>query len=172
MKLQFEKTVLKDTLQLQHTGSKVRDFASFWFDVVLYIQLINQLNKLKTLGKVELPDARVCIIGSNMKHLTLKKRIEIMGFESYEEYLDSPLWHNIRGKIKKRFKNKCQACGSKKKLNVHHTKYGYKILYGDSFKGLYLLCQNCHKEVHLLKGNNLLFNTRKIIKQKKQQKFG
>ena len=78
------------------------------------------------------------------------KNKEITRFtkETYKQYLKSSIWKakrklvlNARGRV-------CETCGSTSKLNVHHSIYSREVLYGDSLKGLKVLCQECHNKVH------------------------
>lgn len=41
----------------------------------------------------------------------------------------------------------CQACGTKKSLNVHHNK-GYENIGHEKLSELRLLCQDCHYRRH------------------------
>jgi 5-methylcytosine-specific restriction endonuclease McrA len=73
--------------------------------------------------------------------------------KQYEKYLDSPKW-----KIKK-IKywasvgdKKCQACGSRKNLHVHHKTY---IRFGNELlSDLCGLCNFCHIQVHKMARKN------------------
>src|SRR5215469_4234657 len=67
---------------------------------------------------------------------------------AYEEFLFSKFWKRIAAKKKIRHK-RCQVCGSKQRLNVHHLVYRpnpYEVELCD----LMVLCRLCHKRVHQL----------------------
>lgn len=63
---------------------------------------------------------------------------------------DPPEYKKMRAQVRKRDKNKCQLCGSKKRfsLQVHHIQR-----FSDNIAGRYdpdngiLLCKDCHKMV-------------------------
>lgn len=72
----------------------------------------------------------------------------------YEEQIKSPKWQKRRLEILQRDNFTCQLCGDKERtLHVHHLYYepGKKIWeYPDS--ALITLCEECHKEEHMEKG--------------------
>jgi len=78
----------------------------------------------------------------------------------YKEYLRSKEWLEIRLDILQTRK-KCERCGSKKCLHVHHKTY--KNIYNEEPEDLELLCSKCHENEH-----NLLKSKKK--KQSKKQK--
>lgn len=100
---------------------------------------------------------------NHFKHLN--KSLEILGFSTYEEYLNSDVWKKIRKKVLKRNCYKCQACGSVNNLNVHHTRYGYKVLQSGKGGGLYVLCNRHHKKVHQLVRDNKSMSLRKATRE-------
>lgn len=66
----------------------------------------------------------------------------------YREYLQSPLWKIISSKVKWNAYNRCEKCGSKSNLEVHHTTYEFKGVEFLAFETLKCLCSKCHKEEH------------------------
>lgn len=68
---------------------------------------------------------------------------------SYFQYLRSEHWKIIKRRFYKRlnFKNQCEACKSRRKLNVHHKTY--ERIGMERLSDLCLLCRSCHKRVHL-----------------------
>lgn len=66
----------------------------------------------------------------------------------YREYLQSPLWKIISSKVKWNANYRCEKCGSKTNLAVHHTSYKYKGVEFLAFETLKCLCSKCHKEEH------------------------
>lgn len=62
------------------------------------------------------------------------------------------MWKNIRKKAFENKKNECFICKKITNLQVHHIKYGYKNLTMLT-NGLRIVCNNCHKEIHLFSGN-------------------
>lgn len=65
-----------------------------------------------------------------------------MGFGNYEEYLASPLWHNIRRRVLERDRREC-VCGEVA-TTVHHYDYFERTLSGHRLKGMISVCQSCH----------------------------
>jgi hypothetical protein len=65
---------------------------------------------------------------------------------SYREYLNSCHWRNFTDRLFADGKNKCQSCGSIKKLNFHHLNYKH---IGDELDSeVVCLCDVCHKIEH------------------------
>ncbi len=75
-----------------------------------------------------------------IRDATLKK----MGYPFYKQYLKSPLWQSIRGRVLARDHNKCRICGSIAD-HVHHQKYNRATLRGSNIRELLSLCSFCHK---------------------------
>ena len=68
-------------------------------------------------------------------------------FTSYNDYLASPLWKNIRQVIYRRDFGTCQVC-QQKGTQVHHLSYAPKVMDGQDLTQLILLCDDCHNEKH------------------------
>tara|TARA_R110002020_G_scaffold420639_2_gene629784 strand:+ start:215 stop:517 length:303 start_codon:yes stop_codon:yes gene_type:complete len=81
----------------------------------------------------------------------------------YKEYLKSKEWSEIRLEIIKTRK-KCERCGSKKRLQVHHITY--KNIFNEEPNDLELLCSGCHKAEHGIKKPV----KKKRVKPKKKRK--
>jgi len=64
----------------------------------------------------------------------------------YKAYLLSDEWKAKREIVLKRDKYKCRACGSTKKLNVHHLTY--KNIFNENPKELLTLCEHHHRLIH------------------------
>lgn len=65
----------------------------------------------------------------------------------YADFLITPYWIAISDIVKNKYK-KCQRCGSRKQLEVHHTTYDH---HGDELnhmEDLVCLCHNCHAQIH------------------------
>lgn len=69
-----------------------------------------------------------------------------LGFESYQDYLESYLWKNKRDWIIQLANFKCQNCGSNKGLVVHHI--NYNSVGNESIEDVEVLCKKCHSEKH------------------------
>lgn len=77
-----------------------------------------------------------------------------LGFETYEDYLSSPLWHKIRHRVMLRDEFACQSPWHNKlsfklpKLEVHHKIYDYDTMSGNILNGLVTICRACHEYEH------------------------
>lgn len=91
-----------------------------------------------------MPTKRVKLNGSSMKD------------NWYNEYLKSAHWIAFRRRVKKT-RNKCEKCGSKKRLNVHHLHY--ETLWNETEADVLVLCRVCHEIAHNIK-----------VKKKKKKK--
>jgi len=67
----------------------------------------------------------------------------------YPEFLETKYWKVISRYVKYRQDYKCQLCGSKDNLNVHHKNYDIR---GEEYhywkEDLIVLCKNCHAKFH------------------------
>lgn len=67
--------------------------------------------------------------------------------KDYQEYLQTPTWHDIRARILKRAAGRCEKCHiANVTLEVHHLVYRERGTEKDS--DLVALCSACHAEVH------------------------
>ena len=82
---------------------------------------------------------------------------------SYKKYLNSEEWLKIRLDIIQTRK-KCERCGSKNKLEVHHKHY--KNIFKEEPEDLELLCRRCHKKEHDILDKE---NHHKKVKAKKKK---
>jgi hypothetical protein len=84
-----------------------------------------------------------------VRNETLKR----MGFNSYREYLESPLWKSIRAKVLARDRCKCLKCGQEAR-EVHHKSYERGVLLGWASKRRHLisLCRACHEGAEFCDG--------------------
>ncbi len=64
-------------------------------------------------------------------------------FRSRDEYYHSEAWEIKRAFVLHRAKGRCDKCGSKGPLQVHHITYDR--LYDESPEDLEALCSRCHK---------------------------
>jgi hypothetical protein len=65
---------------------------------------------------------------------------------TYTDYLKSPEWKRIRGKVLRRDKRRCRSCG-RRASQVHHASYDPETLKGKKLDRLYSLCGRCHVAV-------------------------
>lgn len=68
-----------------------------------------------------------------------------IGFVSYNDYIKSDLWKEIRIIVLRRDGFKCRVCSGKKKIQVHHKNYELETLTGKNIEGLITLCEEHHK---------------------------
>ena len=64
----------------------------------------------------------------------------------YNNYLNSPEWHDRRRKVLERARGICEGCGDRRAVHVHHTTYahvGNELLFE-----LAALCEQCHELAH------------------------
>ena len=66
--------------------------------------------------------------------------------EMYHRYLASDHWKAKADEAKGRAGNKCERCGSRKWLEVHHKTY--KKVYRERPQDLEVLCSRCHRNHH------------------------
>jgi 5-methylcytosine-specific restriction endonuclease McrA len=65
---------------------------------------------------------------------------------AYSDYLRTQHWSSVRTKAVKRADHKCQQCGAKGHLNVHHLTYAH--LWFEYPDDLRVLCETCHAITH------------------------
>ena len=81
----------------------------------------------------------------------LDARVRRLGFMSYGEYLQSPLWKVFRDKVRA---SACYACGNRDvSLQVHHITYTH--LGNEHLDDVVTLCDHCHKGVHGITKNDV-----------------
>jgi 5-methylcytosine-specific restriction endonuclease McrA len=61
----------------------------------------------------------------------------------YVEYLKSPRWKKKRERSLAFAERRCQICGSRKHLEVHHNTY--ENLGHEKLRDLIVLCDDCHE---------------------------
>ena len=72
---------------------------------------------------------------------------EELGFQTYEDYLASELWKQIRKRVFETHGTTCCCC-ERKATQVHHHEYSRKNVSGETIDGLYPVCPDCHTSVH------------------------
>jgi 5-methylcytosine-specific restriction endonuclease McrA len=72
--------------------------------------------------------------------------LERLGFSTYQDYLNSPLWARIREEVLRRNNRRCAICISFA-TQVHHRKYTRDNLNGSNYKHLSPICASCHKAI-------------------------
>lgn len=76
-----------------------------------------------------------------------KGHVVVWGEEiKYEDYLNHWAWKEKAEWIKHIRNNRCERCGDKKYLHVHHK--DYKSLGNETKDDVEVLCKDCHKKEH------------------------
>ena len=65
---------------------------------------------------------------------------------SYQKYLESDEWRDRRNKRIDLDEHKCQICGARHNLEVHHLTYAR--IFNEDIDDLITLCDKCHRTVH------------------------
>lgn len=65
--------------------------------------------------------------------------------EWYQGYLKTPHWRRFSASIKKK-RGKCEQCGSRYRLEVHHKHY--KNVGFEKPSDVLVLCHECHMRLH------------------------
>ncbi len=89
----------------------------------------------------------------DIKHWTQRFNDARNGIEQWDavkaQYLNSPLWKEIRNRILKRANGRCEKCGSiildKSAFDIHHWTYE-RIGGKEKDEDLSALCTSCHKK--------------------------
>lgn len=66
----------------------------------------------------------------------------------YKDFLNSTYWKVLSYSVKKKRGDKCEKCGSKINLNVHHLTYRHRGNEINHLDDLVCLCSNCHAKIH------------------------
>lgn len=69
-----------------------------------------------------------------------------LGFASYQDYLASPLWQEIRQRVFAQKGRDCYLCG-RPACQVHHERYTAKALRGKRTRHLWPICPDCHRGI-------------------------
>lgn len=65
---------------------------------------------------------------------------------SYDEYLETPHWQEVRGRALARAGHACAICPATTRLEVHHRTY--ERLGAEADVDLVVLCRDCHRLFH------------------------
>lgn len=69
--------------------------------------------------------------------------------EDYHRYLKSKKWKDFRLKIINERGKKCEKCGNKKYLEIHHLTYDN--VFNETRNDVMVLCDLCHRKEHNIK---------------------
>lgn len=70
------------------------------------------------------------------------------GYETYDDYLSSPHWQEMRKKALEHAGNQCMLNADHSKLNLHVHHNSYERLGAEELSDLIVLCGSCHKTFH------------------------
>ncbi|QIN94224.1 HNH endonuclease [Streptomyces phage Wakanda] len=68
--------------------------------------------------------------------------------EEYKTYIKSPRWKAVCQRAYATYGKRCMACGSPRKLQVHHATYdrfGRELI-----ADLRVVCDKCHRAIHAM----------------------
>lgn len=74
------------------------------------------------------------------------RRLKNIGFATYQAYLNSDLWKEIRDRVFAEKGSACLCCG-KVAVQIHHTRYKMEDLLGTNLRHLQPVCGSCHREI-------------------------
>lgn len=77
-----------------------------------------------------------------------------LGFQNYNEYLNSDLWRNIRFAAYQLHGKLCLICKNSATC-IHHLDYALDTLKGTNLNSLIPLCADCHEKVEFDEGKKL-----------------
>lgn len=77
-----------------------------------------------------------------------------MSKESYQKYLKSDHWKELRAEKHRKSTKRCAICASTEKIETHHL--FYRNLYDVLTSDLRLLCDRCHETAHTLINEGIL----------------
>jgi len=77
-----------------------------------------------------------------------------MSAEEKQAYMKSDQWRTLKNIKLYQTNHKCECCGSKSNLQLHHNTY--KRLGQEKLTDLNTLCGNCHSKIHEMLGKDRL----------------
>lgn len=95
------------------------------------------------------PSTKIRYFGKGKIHAdTYRVRAIVLNGMTYDEYLKSDRWAEIKAKTAKRpYYSKCLACQSVDRINLHHKNYRF-IGTHKELTEIIPLCADCHIRVH------------------------
>ncbi len=88
----------------------------------------------------------------------------------YREYLNSEAWKKRKERYYESHERKCKACGSRRKIHLHHKTYNR--LGSERDADMVPMCERCHFNLHQWQrkiGKNLWLATEEFIRKKKSR---
>lgn len=95
------------------------------------------------------PTGKLRYFGAGKDHAdTYRVRAILLNGMSYDDYLKSPRWAEIKAKAAKRpYYSKCLACQSEEHINLHHKNYRFIGTHREMTE-IIPLCGHCHLRIH------------------------
>jgi 5-methylcytosine-specific restriction endonuclease McrA len=87
--------------------------------------------------------------------------------DEYKAYLNSKEWFAVRESLFVVRGKKCERCGSKENIQVHHIHY--RNIFREQLEDLMVVCKDCHRKIHGLNKEGHKPNTKKKKKSKKKK---
>jgi hypothetical protein len=95
---------------------------------------------------------KCCCVAMKVTYTQRNALLTKLGYDTYDHYLSSWLWVEIRGAVLDRDGHKCKLCGADTNI-VHHINYSKDTLLGDSLDALVSVCQACHRKIEFTDKN-------------------
>jgi hypothetical protein len=98
---------------------------------------------------------------------TRKDNLARLGFSSYQAYLRSSLWAEIRARVLERDERTCRFC-KRPASQVHHGNYFYLTMSGENINYLFATCGPCHFRGSFSNKKGVLLSSRSATKRMKR----
>lgn len=82
--------------------------------------------------------------GYTVRNLNLKA----LGFHSYDHYLNSEIWKQVKRLAFEAHGTTCCNCGCEA-TQIHHSSYDLKTLAGSDLSHLHPICRSCHEAAEI-----------------------
>ncbi len=83
-----------------------------------------------------------------IEYVERNETLKEMGFTSYNAYLESDLWREIKRKmLSKTIAVRCRICLRRNAKTLHHSSYERSVLLGENLTPLVPICHGCHKAI-------------------------
>lgn len=100
----------------------------------------------------------MCRLGHN--YTDRRVLLRLLGFATYQDYLNSDLWKEIRERVFALKGRECFLC-SKLATQAHHNRYNLNTLRGKRLKHIFPVCGQCHHSIEF-KGGEKVFEIAKV----------
>lgn len=97
--------------------------------------------------------------------------LKLLGFDSYREYLASPLWKETRKRVYEAKGDRCYLCDAPA-TELHHNRYHRNDLQGKKLRFINPICRQCHEAIEFSDGGkqNVKQTARAFKKRRKVQR--